>query len=319
MNLQNAAETVLKQCMGASGGETLCIVYDWEKEAIAEALISVGTDLGLEVVSVQMPIAANDGAEPPKSAALAMQGADIVLCVTTRSLSHTKARRAASAGGARIASLPGVTEDMLIRTMAADYDAVARRGEALLKALRGASKVQITTSAGTDLTMDITEREPGNDTGLLHRSGSFGNLPAGEVALSPVEGSAQGVLIVDGSMSGAGKLDAEIRIDIREGLAEKISGGRAAQRILDLVEPLGEAARNIAELGIGTNDCAKITGRVLEDEKVMGTIHVALGNNAGMGGTVDVPIHLDGVVQAPTVIVDDTIVLMKDGELQNLV
>ncbi len=316
MNLQNAAETVLKQCMGASEGETLCIVYDWEKEAIAEALMSVGMDLGLEVVSVQMPIAANDGAEPPKSAALAMRGADIVLCVTTRSLSHTKARREASAGGARIASLPGVTEDMLIRTMAADYTAVAQRGGVLQKALLEAHKVHIITEAGTDLTMDITERDPGNDTGLLHKPGSFGNLPAGEVALSPVEGTAQGVLIVDGSMSGAGKLDESIRIEVNRGLAERISGGRAAQRIRELIEPLGQAAHNIAELGIGTNDCAKITGRVLEDEKVMGTIHVALGNNAGMGGTVDVAIHLDGVVQSPTVILDDTIVLMKDGTLQ---
>ena len=94
----------------------------------------------------------------------------------------------------------------------------------------------------------------------------------------------------------------------------QIEGGEEAQRLNDMLEPFGRKGRNIAELGIGTNDQAIITGQILEDEKVMGTVHIALGNNLSMGGTCDVGIHVDGVFTRPTVYADDR-VLMKDGKL----
>ena len=78
------------------------------------------------------------------------------------------------------------------------------------------------------------------------------------------------------------------------------------------MERAGPEARNVAELGVGTNDCARITGTILEDEKILGTVHVAFGNNASMGGTVKVPFHLDGVIRAPTLVVDGE-VLLEDG------
>jgi len=81
-----------------------------------------------------------------------------------------------------------------------------------------------------------------------------------------------------------------------------------------MLDKVGKDARNIAEFGIGTNDSAKLSGVLLEDEKVMGTIHIAVGNNVSMGGSVNVPIHLDGVVKKPTVWMDGKL-LMKDGKL----
>jgi len=81
------------------------------------------------------------------------------------------------------------------------------------------------------------------------------------------------------------------------------------------VDKHGQAGRNIAELGIGTNDQAKITGLILEDEKVMGTVHIALGDNMSMGGTVSVQSHLDGLIKKPTVYLDGRVIMEKGNLL----
>ena len=132
--------------------------------------------------------------------------------------------------------------------------------------------------------------------------------------LAPLEGQSQGVVVVDGSMAGIGMLKAPIRITIENGLATAIEGGEDAARLRDLVAPFGDAGRNVAEFGIGTNDKAIVTGVILEDEKVMGTIHIAFGDNKSMGGTVRVASHLDGLVLSPSVWFDDRQV-MDAGQL----
>jgi leucyl aminopeptidase (aminopeptidase T) len=132
----------------------------------------------------------------------------------------------------------------------------------------------------------------------------------------PVEGASEGVFVVDGSMAGIGNLAGKTPITIRVegGFAVDISGGAAAKALRAKLEPLGRMAFNVAEFGIGTNDAARITGSILEDEKVMGTIHIALGNNMSMGGTVDVPVHLDGIVKSPVVELDGRLI-MDRGKL----
>ena len=60
----------------------------------------------------------------------------------------------------------------------------------------------------------------------------------------------------------------------------------------------------IAKFGIGTNDASRLSGCALEDETVLGNIHLALGNNLTFGGTNDVPIHLDAVVYKANVVID---------------
>jgi aminopeptidase len=87
-----------------------------------------------------------------------------------------------------------------------------------------------------------------------------------------------------------------------------------AKKLVNMLDSVGKNARNIAEFGIGTNDSVKLSGILLEDEKVMGTVHIALGNNVSMGGKINVPIHLDGVIKEPTVFLDSK-VIMKDGKL----
>jgi len=313
--LRQAALVTLRDCLQVKDGELVLIVYDKGTSEIADSLWATGEEMGARMMAAKIQPAANDGAEPEPPVAEAMKAADVVLCPTSRSLTHTAARRNATATGARLATLPGVTVDMMERTMSADYGAIAQRTEAVARILSKGEWVRVVSPGGTDLTMQIGGREVGADTGMLGEPGAFGNLPAGEAALAPVEGSTHGTMVIDGSMSGVPELDEPIRVTIEDGMATRISGGEGAACLVRLLEPIGDKAYNIAELGVGTNDAARITNRVLEDEKVLGTVHIALGNNMSMGGSVDVPVHLDGVILNPTVIIDDGTVLLDNGRL----
>ena len=170
----------------------------------------------------------------------------------------------------------------------------------------------LTTPAGTDLTMNIEGRIAEADTGLNDFTGAFSNLPAGEAYVSPKEGTSQGTLVIDGAMGGIGVLTEPIKMTVKNGLVTNIFGNEQAEKLQKLLSAHGKDAFNIAELGVGTNDKAIITGKILEDEKVLGTVHVALGNNIGFGGNVSVPIHLDGILMNPTLKVDGKIII-KDG------
>jgi aminopeptidase len=177
------------------------------------------------------------------------------------------------------------------------------------------SVVRVTTQIGTDITLDITGRNAIPSKGLFHKKGESGNLPTGEAYIAPLEGKSDGVFFVDGSMASLGVVNGKpIRIEVKAGYAVNICGDSKAKRLNMTLNNYGKLARNVAEFGIGTNYKAKLSGILLEDEKVLGTIHIALGDNKSMGGNVDIPIHLDGVVKKPTVYFDN-IMIMKNGKL----
>jgi leucyl aminopeptidase (aminopeptidase T) len=245
-----------------------------------------------------------------------MAESKVVLCPTAKSLSHTQARRNASARGARIASLPTITKEMVVRCLTADYGSVAALTKRVAERLRQGSKFKVESELGTSLELERQGRTVGADTGLLTRPGDFGNLPAGEAFFAPIEGTANGKIIFDGSVADVGILAEPIELQIERGVARIVSTSAAAQELERCLSAHGPKAYNIAELGVGTNDRAIVSGNILEDEKVLGTVHIALGNNAGMGGTVNVPIHLDGLIRNATLYVDGELVLDK-GKLLN--
>lgn len=310
--LSKAAERVITTCMAVKPGEQVVIVSDDGSKAIASVLWEEAAKAGAEPVIVQMVRRSVHGEEPPRVVAQAMKGADVVIAPTTASITHTKARREATQAGARVASLPGITEDIMARTVGIDYNEVARETEALAAAVGQASLVEIRTANGTDLKMQVKGRSWVVDTGLYHRPGSFGNLPAGEVYVAPVEGTASGVVVVDGSVGGLGKVDEPLRLTVREGYVVSIEGGAVARSLEEKIASVGELGRAIGELGIGTNAYALITGNILEDEKAKGTLHLAVGNNRSFGGNIEVPLHIDLVLLRPTLVIDGKII-MEDG------
>jgi leucyl aminopeptidase (aminopeptidase T) len=312
--LEVAARTALETCLAVKAGETVLVITDEPKREIGTAIWRVAKTLGAEAMLAEIMPRSRNGEEPPAPIAALMAASSVVLCPTSKSLTHTAARREACAHGARIATLPGITEDMMIRCLAADYNAIAERSKRLSAALESGNEMRVTNPAGTDIRLIRGDRHAKPDTGFYLNPGEYGNLPAGETFFAPIEGSAQGVIVFEGAMAGVGKVKTPIRITVRDGLAVEITGGPEAQKLNELIAPLGEAGRNIAELGIGTNDRAQITGVILEDEKVLGTVHIALGDNMSMGGTVSVPSHLDGLILQPTVYVDGRMI-MEAGKL----
>ena len=312
--LLSASTIAIRDCMGARPGERVLVVTDEPLRGIGLALHRAARDLDLEVLLVEMLPRRSNGEEPPPEVAELMKQADVVLCPTSKSLTHTDSRRAASQVGARIATLPGVTEDIMVRCMNADYHEIAARTYRLCERLERTKVVRVTAPAGTDITMPIAGRQAHASSGLFREKGQWGNLPTGEAYLAPLEGRSEGVVVVDGSMAGVGLLSRPLRIVVEGGYATEITGGPEAATLVGLLEPHGRDARTVAEFGIGTNDKATLTGIILEDEKVMGTIHVAFGDNKSMGGTVRVASHLDGLVKNPTVWFDD-VKVMQEGRL----
>jgi leucyl aminopeptidase (aminopeptidase T) len=303
--LLSASTIAIRDCMNAKEGERILVITDEPLRRIGYALHAAAKDLGHDVLLVEMLPRRSNGEEPPREVADLMTKMDVVLCPTSKSLTHTDARRAASAVGARIATLPGVTEAIMIRCMNADYHRIAARTRALSALMERARVIRVQAPAGTDITLPMAGRRALASTGLFHEKGASGNLPTGEAFLAPLEGQSSGVVVADGSMAGIGLLSQPLRIVVRDGYAEEISGGPEAAQLVALFEPHGRDARTVAEFGIGTNDRATLTGVILEDEKVMGTIHIAFGDNKSMGGTVRVASHLDGLVKSPSVWLDD--------------
>ena len=312
--LSSASLIAVRDCMGTKSGERVLIVTDEPLRTIGYALWQAAKDLGAEVMLVEILPRASNGAEPPREVAELMKMVDVVLCPTSKSLTHTDSRRAASAMGARVATLPGVTEEIMIRCMNADYNAIAARTFRLCDELEKTSIVKVKAPAGTDVTLPIKGRKAHASSGLFREKGLWGNLPTGEAYLAPLEGESQGVVVVDGSMAQVGMVREPIRIVVKDGYATDITGGVEAKRLVELLEPHGKDARTVAEFGVGTNDKAILTGLIIEDEKVMGTIHIAFGDNKSMGGSVRVASHLDGLIKEPTVWFDDRKV-MEAGKL----
>jgi len=313
-DLRSAALIAVRDCMGVRPGERVLVVTDAPLRTIGYATFEAALELTTEVLLIEMTPRQSNGAEPPAEVAALMTQVDVVLCPTSKSLTHTDSRRAASAKGVRVATLPGVTEEVMVRCMNADYTEIAARTFRICDLMRQTKVVRVTAPAGTDVTLPIEGREAHASSGLFREKGLWGNLPTGEAYLAPLEGLSNGIVVVDGSMASVGMVDQPIRIVVKDGYATDITGGASARRLVELLEPHGKDARTVAEFGVGTNDRAILTGVILEDEKVMGTIHIAFGDNKSMGGSVRVASHLDGLIKQPTVWFDDRKV-MEGGRL----
>ena len=304
-DLERASETVVGPCLGVQSGEDVVIVVDSATRTIGEALLAAVTAAGGEPVLTVMEPRAVDGEEPPAAVAAALAAARVFIAPTRRSLSHTRARKAASDAGARGATLPGVTEDMLARLMACDFPLMAARSRAVADLLTGASEAHVTCPRGSDFRVDLTGREGISDDGRLQEPGAFGNLPCGEGFISPIGG--EGTLYA-ATLATLGLSEEPVRLTVEGGRLAEASGEWGA-RFTGLLDGAGTDGRNLAELGVGTNERATLTGLILEDEKMLGTVHVAFGASAGIGGTVSVPVHLDCLIEDATLDVGGTRVL----------
>ncbi len=303
--LEQAVANVVERCLRVGEGEDVLVIADPGNAELGSALMDAARAAGGDAVLTILPPNPGRGTEPPATVAAAFAAADVFIAPCLPSLSHTTARKRASEAGARGATMPGVTADLLARLMSVDFDAMGERCRAIARLLSDADEAHLACPRGTDFRMDLRGRDGIPDDGDLSAPGAFGNLPCGEGFASPAGGEGT---IAASSLPGAGIVAEPALLTVRDGLLAGAEGEGAAEYLaaLDAHGPLG---RNLAELGVGTNDRATLTGNTLEDEKILGTAHVAFGASAGIGGTVTVPVHLDVVVLDASLRIGSTQVL----------
>ncbi len=310
--LKQSAGFILKKLFEVKKNEKVLIVADRTSMNLAKVFYSSAKKLAKPEI-LKIPVGKIDGEEPPKYAADAMKKADVILLIAEKSLSHTNARKNATAAGVRIASMPGITASMLKRAVVLDYKKMYNAKDKLMNILRKAKKCRVTTKKGTDIEFRIPKLkfDKRKKQGLKY-PGHWNNLPAGEAYFAPKD--ANGVYVIDASVMDK-KVDKPIKITVKDRYAKKIEGGKLAAKLRNTLKKLRDKnSYNIAELGIGINPKAKITGNILEDEKVLGTCHIALGSSFAIGGKIKAKCHLDGVIKNPTIIVGKK-TIMKNGKL----
>jgi len=184
------------------------------------------------------------------------------------------------------------------------------------------SEVRITSPNGTDLRGSIRGRVTLPSYGVAEETFNHSSFPTGEAMLAPVEGTTNGVAVIDISMGGVGRLQQPVKLVVKDGRIVDVQGGDEARAVRRLIERAGPGGDNFAEFGFGTNHKGRPTGNKNEDKKIAGTAHVAIGNNynfggravPGLGGEVKANIHLDSVISNVTVWIDGQLVV-KDGEV----
>ena len=307
---------VFTTCLKVKKDERILIVTDDAQASIAADFFQAAGVFSKNISVYSVADMTENGQEPSDEISQAMLNCDIALLITTYSLSHTKSRVASSENGARIISMPGITEEILNRSVDVDYDDQVKRTDALTAILTQGSKVTITSPGGTHVHFSIDGRTAEGDTGMCTKPGDFINLPAGEAFVAPLETTAQGAIVFDGAIASI-PLDKPVTLRMKNGSIESLEGGSTAKLFETRLDAAGRKARTICEFGIGTNSKAIPSPEILEAEKVFGTCHIAFGRNTTFGGINDVPFHTDGLILRPTITIDGSII-MKDGVLLNL-
>lgn len=315
--MMKGARRLMEVCAKINKGEKVLIVSDFPKHKLAEVIAASAHEREADVVVTMMTPRELDGAEPPEHVAAAMKNADVIFTPLTHSITHSNATKEAIEAGARGIMLSAFVPDQLIGGgINGDFESIKPMCERVADLLSEAKVAHLTNPAGTDITMRLEER-PGNaHTGLAHNPGDFTTVPNIESSVSPIEGSAEGVIVADASIPyyNVGVLREPVHYEVTDGRIVNITGGSQAQQIKDLMASTNnDAVYNIAQLAFGLNPECKMKGVMLDDEGVYGTAHIGIGTSTLLGGEIKAPGHYDALMWRPTLSLDGKIVL-QDGE-----
>ena len=315
--LSRTATKIVETLGRVRSDESVLVVTDADTVDIARSVATAARSVTPEVSILVKPASMEHSNEPPATVTAAMEAADVVLVATRHSLTHTSAMGAVLDAGTRVVTLRSITERMMREGgITADLDRVREDSLALLDLFEASSTAQVTSPAGTDIEFGIADHAPIALAGPGGPNDQLVGFPPGEVAVAPDERDASGTVVFDHSMDNLGMLDTPIELSVVDGFVESVSGGVAAEELREIFARSDENARHIAEFAMGTNPNALLSENLKEAKKRLGTVHVAVGDNAStLGGSMPSDLHLDGVMLRPTVRLDDRTVL-RDGVLQ---
>jgi 2,5-dihydroxypyridine 5,6-dioxygenase len=315
--MYQSATALVQELAGVAAGEKVLILTDFLTADLAKILAAVTCTLHAEPITMSMVPRKGHGDALPDAVAAAMKEADVVIAPTTFNIAHTRARHEAQAAGTRILILPEAHENILLsKGLRADFRALKPKVEKVAHLLTKGDVVTITTEKGTNLSLSIRGREGRALTGFANTK-DISAAHCIESSIAPVEGTAEGVLVVDGSIPGIGLIETPVIVEVKKGKAVSITGGREAEKFLRVLMERNDEQDlifQVGEFGIGMNPECELENSMLSDEGVFGTIHIALGTNAYIGGTIKAKGHYDMVIKDATVEIDG-ITILRNNEL----
>jgi leucyl aminopeptidase (aminopeptidase T) len=312
------SKTLVDVCAAVKPRENVLIVTDYLMTSIAESVAAAAYQAGAEVVISTILPRSGHGQEPPPPVAEAMKKADVIFTPVTYSITHTRAVKEACEAGSRIIALTDYREHMLIKGgLDADFYETREMCLKFGRAFEESSTAVLTSTGGTRLTMH-KEGRPGNALYCIVEPGQMSPSPNVEANFSPIEGSAEGIIVADASIPylDIGVLTEPVIATVEKGMITDIKGGHQAKILADDLKSRNDPqVYNVAELGVGLNPECIMQGIMLEDEGVYGSVHIGIGTNITLGGHVKAAIHYDLLMYGATIELDGNVVLEK-GEVR---
>lgn len=313
--LSDGAKKLVVECGAVRQNEKVLIITDLAQDvSIAYAIMKATLDVGAIPVMTIMDVRSFPGEEPPSQISQAMLASDVIFQSTSTIMIYTQAKIDACARGARFLAMTGITPDVLLSPALTqvDFKKQAELVRRLTERLNKAKRAKITTLAGTNLELSLEGRQAVANPGFVSGPGDFSGTPDIECYIAPVENSVNGIAIIDGTVASSGLVDSSIKIHVTNGVARQIEGGKHAEALRNRLRDQNDSSvYQVAELGIGLNPKAQLRGAIIEDEGVLGTFHIALGDNTRFGGVNRAPLHIDLVQRDPTIELDGEVIIRK--------
>jgi len=313
LTLEQVCLQVVNDCTNLDSGEFCLLVKDYETSELHRGLEAAIRGCGATPLILSLPEETYVEGPPSEKLERVMKSADVVLICTKEIFPHAL-RRAATKTGARLLSMCTVTEEMALRTLPVDYGQLSRVTKRAAELFSQASEVLIKSRAGTEIRMDIGGRQVTHVDGLALEPGSSTMLPAGVVALAPVPETAEGRVILDGSIHHIGLLRQPVVLTVKSGRVQAIEGGEEAEELRGMLDGADENAWCVAEVGLGTNPSAAYIGNLVEDERVGGSGHIGFGRNTHLGGDIESTLHTDATIRTPSIYLDGE-AIVSEGRL----
>jgi leucyl aminopeptidase (aminopeptidase T) len=313
-------DNLLDQCLGVRPGEQVVLLTDegTDSRVISRLIESIGARDGVPLVA-QMPMPYLPGSEPPGAVAAMMAEASAVIELTSLFIGSSQARRNATERGVRYLAMPGVVLDTFRDggPLHVDFEQLRDDAERVGRAWGRAGEFRLTTRAGTDLRGSVDGRPGRVLHGMAREPGAYMAPPDIESGTAPVEGTASGVVVIDGDLlfMGQGPLREPVVLHITGGNVTGIEGAERARLTQMLDRCADQRMANLAEVSMAFNPAGTICEVPMETESARGTAHVALGNSIAYGGEVNAIAHLDCVMRDATLELDGRSVMIE-GELQ---
>jgi len=287
--------------------DKILILTDTYSESIAEAFKKASIKKGCSVDSYEITNNVRPLKEIPATLEKMLAGKTIVLNIIKAYPEEIAFRikwifKVEENKLVKMGHMPGITEEMMLRSVNVDFGKMKSTADLLVRKLKNAVQLHITTEDGTDILLGIKDRIFSEDIGVTE--GEMCNIPCGEIYCAPLETEVNGMVVFNASIGDIGLLIHPLKVYVNQGRITKFESDdeELVKRIIKLTN-VDDDARVIGELGIGVNPGASIMGNMLEDEKAIGTAHIAFGNNADFpgGGNNNSKIHRDYLFYRPTI------------------